>query len=554
MNFPDSAAAGARTGPGSSGLRQSMAWLHTWAGLLVGWVLFFMFVTGTFGYVNAEVDRWMKPELPQPAPPPPAAELLPAAEARLRAVAPDAESWAIYFPGTRGSDQLSIAWRARPPAAAGPGAEGEEQREALELASGEPVQRQVRETGGGGTLYRMHYSLHYLPESWASYIVGLCALFMLVAMVSGVVVHKKFFTDFFTFRPGKGQRSWLDGHNLLSVSALPFHLMITWSGLIFYLFTYMPAPLAVLYSSDAAQQRFEQEAYGYEHEETGRNAALAPLVPLSRVLAQTEAKWGRGFSVWSLEIANPGRADARISTWSYRPSVIGSSWAELRLDGVTGKVLGATDPERSAVDTFRHTLFNLHEGHFSTPLLRLLYVLSALAATAMIGTGLLLWSSKRKAKLRPGQAPSSGLLAVDVLNAGTLVGLPIGVAAYFWANRLLPVGLEGRADWEMNALFLTWALTFAVAFCRVRAGLWRELCWVAAGAYGALPIVNALTTDRHLGTTLAAGDWVLAGFDLCALGLGLFFGFLARSATGRASAAARAPARQPTSVPAAEVA
>ena len=29
--------------------RQSMAWLHTWAGLVVGWVLFFMFLTGTVG-------------------------------------------------------------------------------------------------------------------------------------------------------------------------------------------------------------------------------------------------------------------------------------------------------------------------------------------------------------------------------------------------------------------------------------------------------------------------------------------------------------------------
>lgn len=44
-----------------SSLRQSMAWLHTWAGLLTGWLLYFVFVTGTFGYVNREVTRWMQP-------------------------------------------------------------------------------------------------------------------------------------------------------------------------------------------------------------------------------------------------------------------------------------------------------------------------------------------------------------------------------------------------------------------------------------------------------------------------------------------------------------
>ena len=42
--------------------RQSMAWLHTWTGLVVGWVLFFVFLTGTAGYVQIEFTRWMQPE------------------------------------------------------------------------------------------------------------------------------------------------------------------------------------------------------------------------------------------------------------------------------------------------------------------------------------------------------------------------------------------------------------------------------------------------------------------------------------------------------------
>ena len=46
------------------GFRQCMAWLHTWTGLVVGWVLFFVFVTGTAGYFAHEIDRWMRPELP----------------------------------------------------------------------------------------------------------------------------------------------------------------------------------------------------------------------------------------------------------------------------------------------------------------------------------------------------------------------------------------------------------------------------------------------------------------------------------------------------------
>lgn len=48
------------------GFRQSMAWLHIWTGLVVGWVLFFIFLTGTASYVHSELTRWMQPEKSMP--------------------------------------------------------------------------------------------------------------------------------------------------------------------------------------------------------------------------------------------------------------------------------------------------------------------------------------------------------------------------------------------------------------------------------------------------------------------------------------------------------
>ena len=46
-----------------NGFRQSMAWLHTWTGLLLGWLLFAIFLTGTIAYFRSEVTYWMRPEL-----------------------------------------------------------------------------------------------------------------------------------------------------------------------------------------------------------------------------------------------------------------------------------------------------------------------------------------------------------------------------------------------------------------------------------------------------------------------------------------------------------
>ena len=45
-----------------------------------------------------------------------------------------------------------------------------------------------------------------------------------------------------------------------------------------------------------------------------------------------------------------------------------------------------------------------------------------------------------------------------------------------------------------------------------------EMLWLCAAAYGLLPALNALTTSRHLGHSIPRGDWIMAGFDLAALG------------------------------------
>ena len=49
--------------PEQEGFRQAMAWLHTWAGLIFGWLLFAIFLTGTLAYFKDEISHWMQPEV-----------------------------------------------------------------------------------------------------------------------------------------------------------------------------------------------------------------------------------------------------------------------------------------------------------------------------------------------------------------------------------------------------------------------------------------------------------------------------------------------------------
>ncbi len=84
-----------------------MAWLHTWSGLVVGWVLFAIFVTGTASYYRSDISRWMRPELSEEAPDPVAAATR--AGVFLRKTMPDAAGWSVKLPNAEAS-VVEVYW------------------------------------------------------------------------------------------------------------------------------------------------------------------------------------------------------------------------------------------------------------------------------------------------------------------------------------------------------------------------------------------------------------------------------------------------------------
>lgn len=490
--------------------RQSMTWLHTWGGLIFCWILYFMFITGTLGYFDTEIDRWMSPEQipPQDVSFEQRVEL---GVQRLEEIGEGAESWFIIPGGTRERTHLRVSFQG--PVPDDPEVERASGTEELNAVTGQPLPEVERETGGGQLLYRMHYLLHYFDRDIAYRAVGLITLLMFVGIVSGIIVHKRIFKDFFTFRPRKGQRTWLDMHNILSVSSLPFQIMITYSGLIFVVTLWMLLIPIGSFGFDVERGTEALEhVFDSHNEPAGTPAELADVMAIVR---NAEARWGAD-SIGTVSIDYPGDANARISVNS-RVGV-NALTDSLIYDGVSGELVEEKDGSTNAPIGFAGVMIGLHEGLFAGPILRWLYFFSGLAGAAMIATGAIHWTSKRRKKALTDKQQKRGFRFVECLNIGTIVGLPIGIAAYFLANRLLPLGFDGRAEWEVHCMFIAWgACLLYPVFRPTRLAAWRELFWLGAIAFAAIPLINALTTDIHLLNTLRDGDWVLASFDLTAL-------------------------------------
>ncbi|MDR0227345.1 MAG: PepSY domain-containing protein [Burkholderiaceae bacterium] len=515
------------------GIRQTMSDLHTWVGLLLGWFLYAMFLTGTVSYFRNEITQWMQPEQPhhrQAADPAQAAQRVGDA---MAALSPQSTQWLINLPDER-STTATVFWR-NPQGTAGRGFETTR----FDPVTGTRLDGPVRETRGGEFFYRFHFQFHYMPVLWGRYLAGLCAMFMLVAIVSGVITHKKIFADFFTFRWGKGQRSWLDAHNVLSVLGLPFHLMITYTGLVTLALMYMPwANLATPMTPEQRMVAGQQlSAFVPPGKPSGQSAPLAPLAGMVR---EAEQRWGAG-QVARLNVSLPGDAQSRVVVVRGDQGRVSISPQFMLFDGASGQLLQTQDRVGAAAET-RGVLYALHMGRFGDLATRWLYFLVSLAGTAMVGTGLVLWTVKRRGRLANPDRPHFGFRFVERLNIATVAGLSIGMAAMLWANRLLPVDLARRAEWEVHAMFIVWGATLAWALARPARRAWVELLWAGAAALALLPLLNALTTERGLLHSLRDGDWVFAGMDLALLALAGLHALLAvRTLRHKPKAKAGAP-------------
>lgn len=493
---------------GPKRFRPAMAWLHTWAGLVVGWVLFAVFVTGTASYYKDDISRWMRPELTETSVDPVEAATL--AGGYLAKQMPDAGGWFIKLPKAEEPVTEVYWWKTF----AGPF-----HHALLDPATGEPTR--ARDTKAGDFLYRFHFELA-LPPLWGRWIVGACAMVLLIALISGIITHRRIFSDFFTFRPDRSrQRAWLDAHNLFGVLALPFHLMITYTGLVTLGPMLMPWGMQAAYHDEAPSFFVEAGLMPKGRMPVGKPAEGLPLGEIVRIAEKAGGELPEGVSV-----ASPGDAAATVSAVFEEPHGLAHLHPQIAYDAVTGAELARNLPAGPATRTAT-VMYGLHEAHFASRALRVLFFLCGALGAATVASGLVLWTVARAPK---GAAREGfGLRLVRILNIGTIAGLPAGIGAFFLANRLLPLHLAERASWEVGLFFGAWIL---VALAGALAP--RRLAWPLSLGLAAASFLAVVPADLAL-----IGEPRFVPFDLAMLLVAALLILAARMAARPPAALAR---------------
>ncbi|WDE13074.1 PepSY-associated TM helix domain-containing protein [Thalassomonas haliotis] len=473
--------------------RRTMIWLHTYTGLLLGWLLFAIFLTGTLSYFNDEISQWMQPELAIQQ----HKNIINASLTRLKAQGSDADKWRIDLPGER-SNQWRLQWQ-----------KGKE-RQSLYLQGQAGEQVTPRESQGGNFFRTFHYSLE-LRNYGGRYFAGVAAMFMLLAVFSGIFTHRRFFRDFFTLRKKVLLKTVTDFHAMAGIVTIPFCLMICASALVIYIGLYMP--WSAQHYLDGGTRELNQKVTTYLPKLEPGSAYREPITDFNVIAGQVAKLWPENPDIKRITVEQPFAANGRIIVERSDRLSLSNKAEVLVFSSHSGQQLAGVPPERMARKV-RRIFYGLHEGHFAQPGLRWLFFISGLLSSALIASGLVIWLKKRLEKVKQRHV---GHFIVERLNIAGIAGLILAIIAYFYANRLLPLDIDERARLEITVFLFTWLISLQHSIFRPANQAWLEQLSLASLACLLLPLIDVVQEPSRLIRAIAQNNFIYIGFELALL-------------------------------------
>ena len=492
-------------------VRQSMACLHSWLGLSFGWLLFAIFLTGAVTYYRHEISIWMQPEFASIQGNQETA--LKSAYSYLQQHAPDAQSWYIGV-ANQDSPVNKVYWQK---------ADGGYETKTLDASTGKELK--LSATQGGDFFYNFHFQLHGMPYTIGRLIVTVAAFIMLLTLISGIITHKKILTDFFTLRAFKGQRSYLDFHNVSSVIALPFFLTMTFTGLAIFFYIVLPSGMKKLYPDNPFQ--YFEEIRIINTSATPSVPVKTQMLPIQHFITTAQQHWGYA-EFDNITVKQPNTQLAKITLTQLKDESITRNQTQLILNAATGKLLENTRNE-SAIATLNASMYGLHMARFAEPVLRLGLFFSGILGCAMIASGLLLWSLKRQIQKKSARF-HLGHYLVNRLNITMIIGLPLSMLGYLYANRFISIP-AGAPNYEIYSFFSIWLGSFILACVTPQQHIWRMQLKLLICAAFILPLIDIyyLVSQQYIASF--ATYWPFLRIELMLWTLALFALFLHQKIT-----------------------
>jgi len=495
---------------------RSLLAIHGWSAVWLGLLLYAVILTGVASVFAKELGDWSSPlasgiEDPFPR----------GADAMLRGLAAsvDPQFHEELFAFPRAGDRLYAFFHRHEldehgqPRERGVAAEFDPRTGALlERREGtdEAVEADDRANALADFMVELHVRLH-LPNPWGLLLTGVLGLAMLIAAITGFVLHRHLLKELFTLRWYREALLGLrDTHVIAGTWNLPFAFILAFTGSYFSFGSAFAIPAMAMVAFGGDQEKFFETVVGNPPAE---NDAPAPMADLDAMIADVRARSGARLSF--LQVQHWGRADALVTMFmDYREGeLLGPTYV---YDGASGAFRYAK-PSLGLLPSAGGTLFGLmaplHFGNFAGVYSRAAWFALGFASAYVTLTGLALWTQRRREQRGWRQ------LARAVVWIGH--GLPLALVAAGCAYFPLRTAAELR-PLMMDVFLLGLAATAALSWTLRSLRLLRALLLGMIGAgLLLLPLLRLACGGAGWAQALAAGMPTLPALDLAFLAGGL---------------------------------
>ncbi|WP_239025855.1 PepSY-associated TM helix domain-containing protein [Sphingomonas paeninsulae] len=242
-----------------------------------------------------------------------------------------------------------------------------------------------------------HVRLH-LPNPWGLLLTGILGLTMLVAAISGLLIHRHLFKDIFTLRrnanPVLVNR---DRHSVAGTWSLPFAFVLAFTGSFFSFFGTIGVPIVAMAAFGGDQQAFSEAVFGNPAKP---NPSVTPMGNLDLITQDAIRRTGAAPTFMSIE--KYGRADAAVTTFhpphqgGIAPMSLGYHGANASFDRVKPLI----GPKPSMGGTAAAIMQPLHFGNFAGLFSKAVWFGLGFAMCYVTLTGLRLWLVRRRERQR----------------------------------------------------------------------------------------------------------------------------------------------------------
>lgn len=491
---------------------KAMVAVHGWSGILLGLLLYAVVLTGTAAVFAHEIGAWSAGHTASRS-----AFLQPidATIRRLAARTPaayheDVNMWetgdhglgVFFHRHETGSDGV--------PTEAGYFYQLDNRGRVLTVASGtvDDLFGPRNDDALATFLVDTHVRLH-LPNPWGLLLTGILGLAMLVAAISGLLIHRHLFKDIFTLRrrasPVLVNR---DKHSVAGTWSLPFAFVLAFTGSFFSFYGTIGVPVVAMAAFGGDVEALSEAVYGNPGTPDPRPATVGNL---DLITADAIRRTGQVPTFIAFE--KLGRADAAVTTY-HNPKSGDLDPVTLLYDGASAqfvRVKAQVGAQPSAGGTLVGIMGPLHFGNFAGMLSKAIWFGLGFAVCYVTYTGMRLWVVRRRAESR-----SLAWLerTLSVVSFGLPLGLLASAAAFLIA---MPFGTA--VSWTTTGFLIAAALVIAAgALVPSNDGLTKLLKAVTGVIMFGLPGLR-LFAARGPGwhEAIAGGQPIIAAIDVALL-------------------------------------